>query len=356
MTIELIDINDFKEASFPGRWGKIGEDEWGAPTTTTIASLPPEVEEFHGRLGELVEQANQLLFNKKYKSVEELQKGRDKIISEYNEARAGYPGFKYNPMKEISDEVKEQIENELDAVIEEKEKAIQDTADAKKRKEKEEKQKIEDEKAEEERQVQEYINQAEQAEKLIAKLYQLPRGAQPREKLQNLHEIMIQMDRIPEVIKDIAKKGPRSQVIYDLEARDISKIYETFSIPEPSDAIVPQTRSREDELRQVEEQELVKERLKNFKDGQGKPPGDSSTPKTISTSECPCAKLGGGKNKRKKYTKNKRKKNTKNKRKNNTKRKFNIKNKRKKNTKNKRKKYTKRSKKKSTKRKNVRNR
>ena len=60
--------------------------------------------------------------------------------------------------------------------------------------------------------------------------------------------------------------------------------------------------------------------------------------------KCPCAKLGGGKNKRKKNTKNKRKKNTK--------RKFSTKRKSKKSTK--KKKYTK--KKKSTKRKNVRNR
>ena len=81
--------------------------------------------------------------------------------------------------------------------------------------------------------------------------------------------------------------------------------------------------------------------------------GELSNPQgleTTSTSKCPCAKLGGGKNKRKKNTKNKRKKNTKNKRKKYTK------NKRKKNTKNKRKKNTKRSTKKSTKRKNVRNR
>jgi len=343
MTIELPDINDFKASSFPGRWNKIG-DHWGPPTTTQVAPIPPEVGKFHGRLGELVEQANELLVNKQNKSVEELQKDRDNILSEYNNAKRGYTQDNFTKMKVISDIVfAQQFINELNAVIEEKEKAIQDAVAVEKEKKKEDELKKKLQEKETERQVQEYINQAEQANNLIGELYLLPPSPQPTEKIQKLHEIMIQMDRTSKVIKYIAKKGSRSQLIYDIEGSNISDIYKMFKLPQPPDAEILQTRDRAGELKEVQAALVSGTKSEEVK------PGDPSPPKTTSTSKCPCDSIkGGGKNKRKKNTKNKRKKNTKNKRKKYTK------NKRKKNTKNKRKKNTK--KKKSTKRKNVRNR
>tara|TARA_B100000900_G_scaffold404262_1_gene412425 strand:- start:2832 stop:3953 length:1122 start_codon:yes stop_codon:yes gene_type:complete len=370
MTIELPTVNNFKKASFPGKWTEDKNDG----TEVTLKSggvygiIPgQELKDFYKELQEMATKADELLNEeKRKKSVEELQKGRDEIILYFDtDVKPRYSKYGYEQMIEQGNSVKEQIKDKLNAVIKEKEKAIQDVDAAKKRKEDELKKKSRDEKAKIDRQVKEYYKKAKEAAALKKKLYDPDTGrlflkgeiSPPTDDIERFKGMLDDIEKIPNEIKEKALEFEYNDFhdpIYEIMHYDISDIYKLFRIKPPKqDAIVPQTRSQEEEIKQVKNLGLVTGNREKFVVDEGKSTGDSSTPKKPDT-KCPCDSIkGGGKNKRKKNTKNKRKKNTKNKRKKYTKnkRKKNTKNKRKKYTKNKSKKYTK--KKKSTKRKNV---
>lgn len=368
MIIELPDINKFKQDSFPGKWKKVSEGQWG-PVDVGLGIIPEGVGEFHGELKKLVKKANELLLNEQNKSVKELKEGRDEILTEYNRARGGYPGFEFNRMKEISDKVKEQIENELDAVIEQNSAAnIEAARDnlLKQLKEKNQADKKELAAATELKKqkikliLKKYDNIEDSIRQQITSDDKFPSPAHTllEYSLPDIDTIISELKLYPpKLVKEMGAKNVEGKLetlkkyIAKAEAKAEAEAEgDKFTGESLLDVIGDDGGKHLPGGVKVELEKLeALEKVSGSQFGMVKPE-EPVDPKTAITSKCPCYSIkGGGKNKRKKNTKKKSKKYNKNKRKKYSKKKSKKSTKKKSNKK-------KKSNNKSTKRKNVRNR